>query len=467
MPEHFLHRFLYPESVAIIGATSNEFAVNYHLVENLVNLGYKGKIYPVNPKLDEVLGIKAYKTFNDIGEYVDLVVISIAARNVLPIIKNLPADKVGGVVLVTGGFSEIGEEGKKIQDEIASIFKEKGIRVIGPNALSPINSSNKFAVSFFTMAGLPSGNVSFIFQSGMYEPRFNWIMMDFHLGVAKLIDLGNKMDINEVDALEYLSQDPETKVICIHLESIKGGGRRFFDLLKQTTPRKPVIVLKGGRTEAGAKAAMSHTGSLVQGSDIVFQSALKQAGAIQVDTLDDFLYLAKAFSYLPVPRGNRIAIATFPGGEAVLATDEVYRNGLVMAKPGQASYERLHKTFPAWEIALNPYDFGIIYTFSAFNNNHGAFIEAMADDENVDCIAVQLPPPVFPINPETFCPPFLAAAQKGKPLVIWPPHMLRFDTEIIKWLEAHYIPVFPSGAICVKCLSALNKYRSRLADSHI
>ncbi|MCX6007720.1 MAG: CoA-binding protein [Chloroflexi bacterium] len=464
MPDHFLKRFLYPESVAIIGATSNKFAVNYHLVENLVNLGYKGKIYPVHPKLDEVLGIKTFKTFNDIGEYVDLVVISIAARNVLEIIKNLPADKIGGVVLVTGGFSEIGEEGKKIQDEIARIFKEKEIRVIGPNALSPINSSNKFAVSFFTMAGLPSGNVSFIFQSGMYEPRFNWIMMDFHLGVAKLIDLGNKMDINEVDALEYLSQDPETKVICIHLESIKGGGRRFFDLLKQTTPRKPVIVLKGGRTEAGAKAAMSHTGSLLQGSDIVFQTALRQAGAIQVDTLDDFLYLAKAFSYLPIPKGNRVALATFPGGEAVLATDAVYQNGLVMAKPGQSSYEKLRKTFPAWEIALNPYDFGIIYTFSAFNNNHGAFIEAMADDENVDCIAVQLAPWGFNIDPVRFCTPFLTAALKGKPLVVWPPHMLRFDTEIITWLEAHSIPVFPSGAICIKCLSALNKYRSWLAN---
>jgi len=459
MNEHFLHRFLYPESVAIIGASNNKFAVNYHLVENLVNLGYKGKIHPVNPNQEEVFGIKAFKNFNDIGEYVDLVVVSVAARNVLEIINNLPGEKIGGLVLVTGGFSEIGEEGKKIQNEIARILKVKGIRAIGPNALSPINSSNKFAVSFFTMAGLPSGHVSFIFQSGMYEPRFNWIMMDFHLGVAKLIDLGNKMDINEVDALEYLSQDPETKVICIHLETIKGSGRRFFELLKQTTPVKPVIVLKGGRTEAGAKAAMSHTGSLVQGSDIVFQSALKQAGAIRADTLDDFLYLAKAFSYLPNLKGNRIAIATFPGGEAVLATDTVYQNGLVMAKPGQSSYDRLHKTFPAWEIALNPYDFGIIYTFSSFNNNHGAFIEAMADDEDVDCIAVQLPPPVFPIDPEMFCPPFLAAPQKGKPLVVWPPHMLRFDTPIIDWLEAHSIPVFPSGAIAVKCLAALNRYR--------
>ena len=464
MQKHFLERFLYPSSVAVIGATPNKLAVNYHLVENLVNLGYKGKIYPVNPNQDEVFGIKTFKTINDIGEYVDLVVISVAARNVLEIIRNLPGDKIGGIVLVTGGFSEIGGEGKKIQDEIARVLKEKGIRAIGPNALSPINSSNNLAISFFSRSTLLRGNVSFIFQSGMYEPRFNWMMSDFHLGVAKLIDLGNKMDINEVDALEYMSQDPETRVICIHLESIKGSGRRFFELLRQTTPRKPVIVLKGGRTEAGARAAMSHTGSLVQGSDIVFESAMKQAGAIKADTLDDFLYLAKAFSYLPIPKSNRIAIATFPGGEAVLATDTVYQNGLVMAEPGKASYERLHKTFPAWEIALNPYDFGIIYTFSSFNNNHGAFIEAMADDDNVDCMAVQLPPPVFPIDPESFCSPFLAAPRKGKPLAIWPPHMLRFDTDLITWLEAHSIPVFPSAAISVRCLAALHRYGKWLAS---
>ncbi len=459
MPEHFLHRFLNPNSVAVIGATSNKLAVNYHLVENLVNLGYKGKIHPVNPNQPEVLGIKTFKTFADIGEFVDLVVISIAARNVVDVIKNLPGDKIGGAVIVTGGFSEIGAEGKKIQDDIARILKEKGIRAIGPNALSPINSRNSLAISFFTINKLTQGNVSFIFQSGMYEPRFNWMLSDFHLGLSKLIDLGNKMDITEVDTLEYLSQDPDTGVICLHLEAIKGGGRKFFDLLKETCSRKPVIVLRGGRTDAGAKAAMSHTGSLVQGSNLVFESALKQAGAIKADTLDDFLYLAKAFSYLPVPKGNRIAIATFPGGEAVLATDTVYQNGLVMAKPGQSSYERLHKTFPAWEIALNPYDFGIIYTFSSFNNNHGAFIEAMADDENVDCMAVQLPPMGFLETPKPSARPSWPPPKKASP---WPSGRLTCfaSTSIIEWLEAHSVPVFPSGAIAVKCLAALSRCRS-------
>ena len=466
MREHFLHHFFNAASIAIIGATENQVTLNYHLVENLLNLGYQGKIYPVNPKSEEILGIKAYKSFNDIGTYVDLVVISIPAHNVLETINDLPGNRVGGVVLVTGGFSETGEKGKMVQDEIARTLKLKGIRAIGPNTLSPVNSRIRLIVDLSSVNKLPRGNVSFIFQSGMYVPRFNWILSDFHLGISKLIDLGNKMDINEVDALEYLSQDPETSVICLHLEVIKGGGRKFLDILKQTTPRKPIIVLKGGRTESGARAAMSHTGSLVSGSDAIFDFALRQVGATKVDTLDDFLYLAKAFSYLKPPMGNRIALAAFPGGEAVLAVDMSVQNGLMVAQPGKTSYDKLRGTFPAWEVSLNPYDFGVAYTFSSIKNIHGAFVEAMADDENVDCLAIQLPPMDFPVKPEDFCPPFLTAAQKGKPLAVWPPHMLRFDSDIITWLEAHLVPVFPSAAISVKCLAALYKYglfRSQLS----
>jgi acetyltransferase len=459
LEDHFLHRFLNPKSIAIIGASGNPLSVNYHLVSNLVSLGYKGRIYPVNPKGGEILGLKTYRNINEIEDELDLVAVSVPARSVLPIVQDFSSKRISNVVLITGGFSEIGEEGRLLQDEIAHVLTNKGIRTIGPNALSPINSYQNLAISFFHINRLPRGNVSFVFQSGMYEPRFNWILSDYRLGVSKLLDLGNKMDITEVDALEYLAQDPETSAVLMHLEVIKGGGRRFFELLRETTRIKPVIVLKGGRTDAGARAAMSHTGSLVQGNDAVFDAALKQAGALRAETLDDFLYYGKAFSYLPALRGNRIALATFPGGEAVLATDMVYQNSLVMARPGQSSYEKLRSTFPAWEIALNPYDFGIIYTFNAFNNNHGAFIEAMADDENVDCIGVQLPPMGFPIDPERFCPPFLAAARKGKPLVIWPPEMLRFDSEIIKWLEAHSIPVYPSAAVAIKVLAALNRYR--------
>ncbi len=463
--EHFLHRFFYPESVAVVGASLNPFTVNFQLINNLVNLGYRGRIYAVNPKGEDILGVKCYKSINDIEDYVDLMAISIPARNVLDVVNSLDRKKVGGVVLISGGFSEIGNEGRKVQDQISVLLKKKGIRAIGPNALSPVNSHINFAISFTQLLELPVGNVSFIFQSGMYEPRFNWLLSNFHLKISKLIDLGNKMDINEVDALEYLLYDDETKAIFIHLEAIRGGGRRFFELLKMASRKKPVIVLKGGRTEAGARTALSHTGSLISGDDRVFDIALKQSGAIKAETLDDFLYFAKAFGYLPLPSGNRVALATFPGGEAVLTTDICSQQGLVMSKPGGESYEKLKEIFPPWEISLNPFDFGVVYSFHTFKNNHGLFIQTMAEDDNVDCMAVQLPPDYYPVRAEDFCPPFLKALEYGKPLVMWPPDMLKLDGKIVHYLESHSIPVFPSSAIAVKCLAALNRYRLQQAFS--
>lgn len=459
MTEHFLNRFFNPQSVAIVGATRNTLSNNFNLVNNLVKLGYQGRIYAVNPREDTISGVKCYKSVSDIDDFIDLTAISVPARNVLEVVRGLNGEKVGGVVLISGGFSEIGDEGSRVQEEIAVLLKQKGIRAIGPNALSPVNTHINFTISFSDIAKLPRGRVAFIFQSGMYEPRFNWILSDFHLRISKLIDLGNKMDITEVDALEYLLHDKETEAIFIHLEAIKGDARRFFQLLKETTCIKPVVVLKGGRSEAGARAALSHTGSLAGGNNVVFDAALKQAGVIRVDTLDDFLYLAKAFGYLPLSKGNRIALGTFPGGEAVLATDICSQQGLVMTKPGRDSYERLKSTFPPWEINLNPFDFGVVYTFNLLNNNHASYIEAMADDENVDCMALQLPPLFFPIKAEDFCSRFGIALEKGKPLAVWPPAMLNYADNITDYLEDHSIPVFPSAAITVKCLGALNRYR--------
>lgn len=458
MKNHFLHRFFNPRSVAIVGATSNKESINYQLIGNLLRLGYTGRIYPVNPRGGHILGLKCYKSVNDIDGHIDLMAISVPERNVPGIIKELDGRKVSGVAIISGGFSEAGDRGRRSQEEIAALLKQKGIRAIGPNILGPVNSHSSFAISFATLNKLAKGNVSFIFQSGMYEPRFSGLTNEFHLKLSKIIDLGNKMDITEVDALEYLLNDADTEAIFIHLEMIKGDGRRFFQLLKETTRLKPVVLLKGGRTEAGAAAAMSHTGSLARQNDAVFDAALRQAGVIRVDTLDDFLYLAKAFGYLPLPRSNRVAMATFPGGEAVLASDLCSQQGLVMAKPSKSSYEKLRKVFPAWDIRINPFDLGVVYTFHSDNNNHASFIETMSEDEGVDCLAVQLPPPFFPFKADDLCPRFTVAAERGKPLVVWPASMSKRDDEFIDYLEERSVPVFPSYSVAIKCLAALNRY---------
>ena len=279
--QHFLDLFFNPKSVAVVGATRNVNTPNFSLVANLVKLKYPGKVYPVNPNAKEVMGLRAYPDVQSIEGEIDLAVLSVPALSTLGVVKDCVAKGVKGITITAGGFSEIGTEGKKMQGEIRSLLRESGIRTIGPNALSPINSANKFIIGFGPADKLPRGRVSLIFQSGFYQPRFNWLVSDFHLSFNKLIDLGNKMDINEVDALEYFAQDESTKAIAMHLESIAGDGRRFLQLLKDITREKPVIVLKSGRTEAGAKAASSHTGAIIKSSDAIFDTALKQAEPLE------------------------------------------------------------------------------------------------------------------------------------------------------------------------------------------
>ena len=285
---HFLDSFFHPENVAIVGASRNVDSQNFNLVANLKKLKFPREIYPVNPGTEEILGLKAYPDLRSIEEDIDLVIIAVPASKTLDIIRDCIAKRVKGVVIVAGGFSESGGEGRKAQDEMLSLLRENGIRAIGPNALSPINTQENLLIDLCSAEKLLKGRLSFIFQSGLYDNRFEWLFSDFNLYLNKLIDLGNKMDINEVDALEYLAQDQETKVIAMHLESIAGDARAFMRLLKEISKEKPVIVLKSGRTAAGARAASSHTGAIIKSSDAIFDVALKQSGAIRVQGLDEF-----------------------------------------------------------------------------------------------------------------------------------------------------------------------------------
>ncbi|MCK4331598.1 MAG: CoA-binding protein, partial [Dehalococcoidia bacterium] len=448
--QHFLDLFFNPRNVAVVGASRNPLTLNFNLVGNLVKLGFSGEIYPVNPNADEILGIGAYASLKDIEGDIDLVVSAVPAHMTLDIVKECVEKKVKGVVLVSGGFSEIGEQGSKMQDEIAYLLKQNGIRAIGPNALSPINSLNNLVVSFHLVEKLRRGSLSFIFQSGMYEPRLDWILSDFHLGISKLIDLGNKMDISEVDALEYLAQDLDTKVIAIHLENVKGDGRKFMQLLRNTSRKKPIVVLKSGRTAAGAKAAASHTGSLAEGNDAIFNTVLKQAGGIRAQSLEDFFDFAKAFEFLGLPRNNRIVVATLPGGEGVIAADICQQEGFSMAKPSQRTFDKVKAVFPPWEIPLNPFDLGVCLQFHQFNEVYNIFLESMLDDENVDCLAVGLPPFGPLLGPEEAHKSFLSGKEKGKPIVLWPHAMSKSLDALVEKLELNGVPVYPSAERAIK-----------------
>lgn len=459
MTDHYLHKFFYPESIALIGASTNPFRASYNLVGNQVKLGYKGRIYPVHPTEKEILGVKAYPTVTSIGEIVDLAVIAVSHAQTPKILQECIAKGIMRVVLVAGGFSEAGEEGRKIQNEMRELVRESGCRAIGPNALSPINPRHNFAISFHPIEQLKTGGLSLIFQSGLYEPRLHWLFSAFNLHLNKLIDLGNKMDLNEVDALSYLVFDPTTRVIGLHLESIEGEGRRFLDLIHQAAALgKRVVVLKSGRTEEGAKAAASHTGVLVKGNDRVFDRLLKQCGAIRAYTVEEFFYLTRAlerFGALTL-KGDRIAVGTLPGGEAVIMTDLVQQEGLKMAKAKDETKKKLGPIFPPWEISTNPFDLGVALQFNDPLRVYETLVAAMSEDENVDALHIQIPDHIL-FAPKELFKLFLRAPALGKPLALWLAGTEPGTHETLRWLEDHGIPVFPTPEKAIRALSALHQ----------
>jgi acyl-CoA synthetase (NDP forming) len=461
---HFLEKFLYPESVAVVGASRNPLRPNHHLVANLIRLGYPGKIYPVNPEAGDILGIKAYPDLGSIEGPVDLAVLAVPHTLTFSLLKDCLAKKIKRVTVVAGGFSETGERGKKIQREMADFLRKNGIRAIGPNALGPLNAATNFAISFFPVQKLKSGGLSFIFQSGLYEPRLEWLFSDFNLHLAKLIDLGNKMDVHEGDALEYLSRDPETRVIAVHLESIEGNGRAFFRLLRETARQKRVVVLKSGRTAEGAAMAASHTGVLVKGSDAVFDAALRQAGAIRAQNIEEFFDLARALErFGPLTlKGNRLAVATLPGGEAVVVTDLCRQLGFSLARFSAETRAKLKPVFPPWDISGNPFDLGVTLQFHNPLKVYETLLEAAAADPNVDGLVVQLPSRTFSV-PEDFRRVFAGAATQGKPIALWLAGTPSGRHEFLEWLEERNLVVFPSAERALQALEALR--RSSLAGA--
>ena len=471
--DHFLDKFFNPESVAMVGATNNPFKMNFQLTRNLVRLGFKGKIYPINPHSKEILGLKAYPALTDLQEPVDLVVSAVPALKTMGIMEQCARVGVKNVVIISGGFSEGGDEGLELHASIGAFAKRHGIRVLGPNTLSPVNTSNHLAISFNVIKKMQRGGLSFAFQSGFYDPKMNWIFSS--LSVNKMMDMGNKVDINEVDALEYFHKDPETNVIAMHIESLHGNARTFFDLLKTVSSQKPVIILKSGRTAAGSKAAASHTGTLAGDNDAVFEGVIRQAGAIRAQNLEEFFELAKAFQLVKPPRGPRMAIVTLSGGEGVMATDSCETHGLSFARLEETTRGKLKRIFPKWEIPLNPFDAGICMEFHL--SDIGAFFDtllAIPEDENVDCTVMQMPPTLLesmddaPEGGEDMARAWNAQCVKslvkmsevGKPLILWNTSMGPEEQDMAVRLESHSIPVFPSSERAIKALAALIRYRT-------
>ena len=379
MPSHTLEEILHPKSIAVVGASGGGRGGQF--VQPLLELGYKGKIYPVNPKYPEVLGMKTYPTLRDIPGPVDFVISVVPAREVLKMMEDAAQKGVKGIHLFTARFSETGRsQAALLEQEILRLAKSMGIRLIGPNCMGVYYPAE--GISFQDEFPKKSGPVGLASQSGNVAGEIVHNAGQRGVYFSKAISYGNAIDLNESDYLEYFAQDSETKTILMYIEGVK-DGRRFFDVLRRTTPVKPVIIMKGGKGQAGARATASHTASLA-GSTQVWQAMVAQAGAVSVETPDELIDLAASFCFLPRIMGKRVGVAGGAGGASVIAADECEKAGLeVVPLPPEFREEMKNRGISIWDWLSNPADLSIRENddFSV-----GTVLEMMAKNPHFDLL---------------------------------------------------------------------------------
>ena len=347
--------FLSPRSIAVIGA-SEKPGVGKAIFSNIVN-GYKGKIYPITPSNDFISGLKAYKSVLEVPDQIDLAVVATPNKIVPKVMEEVGKKKIKGAIVVSAGFKEVDKNGAQLEEEIGIIGKNYGVRIIGPNCLGIMSLSHQNMMNATFLKITPQyGNIALVSQSGAICAATVEDAIAQNIGFSKVISMGNKVDMDENDILELLAYDKETRVIVMYLEDIH-DGRRFMQITKKVTRemKKPIIILKSGRTPEGAKAAMSHTGALM-GSDETFDALFMQCGIIRVDTMQELFELATVFSKQPVPKSNSgIAIVSNAGGPAIISTDACSKYGLKMADLS-GSRDTINKIIPPHGSSRNPVD---------------------------------------------------------------------------------------------------------------
>lgn len=383
-PLHPLNAFFNPNSVAIIGAKEAEGSVGRTLLANMM-ASFKGKIYPVNPKYPKVLGLAAHPRIQDVPDQIDLAVIVTPAKLVPELIDDCAAAKVKAVIIISAGFKETGEEGLRLEQEVLERARKGGIRIIGPNCLGLMNPCIGLNATFAANLAL-EGRIAFISQSGaLCTAVLDWSLKE-KVGFSAFVSIGSMADVQWGDLIDYFGNDPKTQSILIYMETV-GDARTFLSAARATTFTKPIIVIKPGRTDAAAKAAASHTGSLA-GADDVFDAAIRRGGILRVDSIDDLFNMADVLGKQPAPKGPNLAIVTNAGGPAVLATDAALMYGAQMAELKSSTMESLNEFLPAAWSHNNPVDI----LGDAGASCYAKAVEVVSKDPQVDGILVILTP---------------------------------------------------------------------------
>ncbi len=455
--------FFSPEGVAVVGATPNPLKGGNAILKNLLH-GYRGAIFPVNPKYPEIEGLVCYPDIASIPGPVELAILFVPARFVPAAVEECAMKGIRGAMIESGGFAESGPEGERLQKELAAISARTGIRLWGPNCMGLVDVVHSRIFSSMDpraqQQGLIPGTVSLVVQSGMLSAGFLVdIMSHATMGISKACSVGNKVDVNECDLLEYLLVDPDTQVIGLYLESIP-EGRRFLDLCRKSG--KPSVVLKGGRSRKGAEAAMSHTASLA-GNQRVVSGALAQAGVVEARDFQEMMDLCRSLA-LTEPCGgrDRVAVLTFSGGAGIVSTDFIEEKGLQLAELSPATRSALGELFPAWMPVANPVDL-----WPALERNAGTAVDvfgrslsAVLEDPNVDAVLLHAYVGNSRIGMDL--PDLSARIRKaGKPVFFWLLGPREEAHEIRKEALSLGIPIFGEISRAVACLAAALRKRSR------
>lgn len=452
-----------PKSVAVIGASATTGTVGNAIVSNILQSNFQGAVYPVNPKYSNVMSVKAYKDVISIPDTVDMAIICIPSLAVVNVIKQCAEKGVKGIVLITAGFKEIGEDGRKMEDEIISIANKHNIALIGPNVLGIINTQKEISLNANFALKMPkAGNVALISQSG----AIGVVALDYarqnDLSISKFVSIGNKAVIDESDVLEYLIDDDETQIITMYAEDI-GHPARFFEMAnKATAKHKPIIIIKTGRSVRGAIATHSHTGALST-SDTAYDALFAQCGVIRVETLAQLFECAKGFTSLVQPKGNRIVVVTNGGGMGVITTDAAERYGLEMTTFEPETLDALKKVLPPTANIHNPVD--IIGDADAQRLND-VLIE-IVKDKNVDAIIVSILPTAA-TDMNAIATDLCAFAKANPDLPVLANLMsLEPNPSFEQLLEKANIPNFDLPETNIRVLAAMIKYYEWIKKPHV
>jgi acetyl coenzyme A synthetase (ADP forming)-like protein len=441
-----------PQSIAVIGASADPKKVGYAVLNNLIRFRYPGRLYPVNPTGGEILGRASFSKIGDIPETVDLAVIVIPARFVPACLRECAAAGIGAAVVISAGFKEAGAEGTLLEEELKTIHRETGIRILGPNCLGLINTANDMNATFAADM-LPRGRIGFFSQSGaMGIAIMDWAIGN-DVGFSKFISLGNKADLSEIDFIEYFMRDPGTSLILGYIEDVV-DGRRFMEVARHATKAKPVILLKSGGTEAGARAASSHTGALA-GSDVAFDAAFKQTGVMRAAGVQDLFDTALAFSEGKVPAGNRLLVITNAGGPGIIAADAAERMGIRLSHMTKESIEAMKAKLPPNASFFNPVD----VIGDATSARYAAVLEQAVNDPFVNAILVILTPQAMTDIEKTAETVIAAAKSTDKPVIASFMGEARVRRAIGKLKDAA-VPNFSYPELAVKAFRKLADYRA-------